>query len=117
MPIVKKEPRYVCIGYELCCGFERATALVDDLLKHFKGDNRVHDAEDDTRGWDGGRMAFVKVYYNTLEDAIALDAEVRRLLGRNVNFTYEARGSTGYGSRGPYLIVDSTTTLKERIAA
>ena len=90
MPIVKKETRYVAVAYELLCGFERATALAKDVYERLKSDEGFCSAEDDTRGWDGDRMAVVVVTYRTLEDVLRLDKQVRSLLSRNVDFTYDA---------------------------
>lgn len=114
MPLVKKDPRYVTVAYELCCGFERATALADDLHRILKSDAGFHSAKDDTRGWDGDRLAVVLVCYVTLEDANRLDHEVRRLLSRNVEYTYKPQVHQTYGSRGPHSYVTSTTALQER---
>lgn len=78
MPIVKRDARYVAVAYELMCGFERAAALADDLQKVLKGDKGFHSAVDDTRGWDGDRLAVVVVTYATLRDAVRLDGFVRK---------------------------------------
>jgi len=114
MPIVKRDARYVTVAYELCCGFERATALADGLSKQLKHDDGFRTAKDDTRGWDGDRMSVVVVTFNTLRDAIRLDCEVRRLLSRNVDFTYEAHVGTSYGSRGAHAVVTASTSVQER---
>lgn len=115
MPTVTKEERYVEVGYELNCGFERAEALAQDaylLLKDTKG---FDSAKDDTRGWDGCRKALVVVTYCTLRDAIRLDPKVRDLLSRKVDFTYNATCHTAYGSRGPTSYVTAATTVKLKI--
>lgn len=111
MPHVDKLERYVEIGYTLRCGYERATALADDLAKRLKDDKGLWGAKDDTRGWDGDRQACVKVTYCTLADAIRLEPEVRRLLSRNADFTYDAKMHISYGGRGPTSYVTSKTTL------
>lgn len=111
MPIVKKEARYVRVAYELCCGFERATALAADMCRELKADPGLYAATDDTRGWDGDRMAVIIVDYATLADANRLDAKVRALLSRNGDFTYAAHYGESYGSRGPSLTVDASTTF------
>ncbi len=111
MPHVNKHARYVTVAYELRCGFERAEALAQDACKALKEDLGFSSAEDDTRGWDGDRMAVVIVTYATLDDAVRLDAEVRRLLSRKVSFTYDARYHQCYGSRGPEGYVTASTTV------
>lgn len=116
MPIVKKDARYVTIGYELMCGYERATALAKDLSDSLKDDQGFYSAEDDTRGWDGDRMSLVKVTYYTLADANRLDATVRQHLSRKVDYTYEAHAGVSYGQRGPSLTVRASTTVTERVA-
>jgi hypothetical protein len=114
MPIVKRDARYVTVAYELLCGAERATALAADLSPHFKDDDGFHSAEDDTRGWDGDRMSVVVVTYNTLADAVRLDARVRSLLSRTVDYTYEPHYHTSYGSRGATGYVTASTSVSER---
>lgn len=116
MPIVKKDSRYVAIAYELMCGFERATALAKDVYERLKPDEGFCNAEDDTRGWDGPYMAVVVVTYRTLDDATRLDARVRSLLSRNVDFSYEPHLHTSYGGRGPTSYVTATTHIMEKAA-
>lgn len=117
MPIVKKVERYVTVAYELMCGFERCTALVAQLLKEMKDEPGVHSAKDDTRGWDGDRMAVACVDYRSLADAIRLDAKVRSILSRNVDFTYEPHVHISYGGRGPESYVTATTQCTPRVPA
>jgi hypothetical protein len=114
MPIVKRDARYVTVAYELLCGCERAVALAKDLRMQMKQEPGLRGAKDDTRGWDGDRMSVAVVTYNTLADAVRLDAAVRRLLSRNVDYTYEPRHSISYGSRGAVSSVTATTTCLER---
>jgi hypothetical protein len=103
----------VNVAYELLCGCERSTALAADLCKQMKHEPGLHSAKDDTRGWDGDRMSVVVVTYNTLADAVRLDAEVRRLLSRNVEYTYEPHYHTSYGSRGASGYVTARTTCRD----
>lgn len=114
MPTVKRAERYVAVAYELCCGYKRAEALIQDMLKHLKDERGVQSAKDDTRGWDGDRMAVAVVYYNTLADANRLDGRVRALLSRNVRYGYEAQVHTCYGGRGPESYVTARTSLEVR---
>ena len=114
MARVKKDERYVKVAYELCCGFERATALADDLEKVFFEEKGLHSADDDTRGWDGDRTAVVVVTYLTLADANRLDGIVRQQLSRTVDFTYDSKIQTSYGSRGPTSYVTAATSIVER---
>ena len=111
MPIVKKDARYVKVGYELCCGFERAGALADDVSKILEHDKGFWLADDVTCGWEPDNKALVEVVYVTMADAIRLDAQVRELLSRSVDFTYEATAGVNYGSRGPTLRVDTKTSI------
>jgi hypothetical protein len=113
MPRVTKDERYVEVGYELNCGFERATALADDLAKVLKDDDGFFQAKDDTRRWDGDRKSLVVVIYETLADANRLDQKVRQLLSRKTNFTYEAFETTYYGSTGARSSFEARTTLEE----
>jgi hypothetical protein len=99
----------VNVAYELLCGCERSTALAADLCKQMKHEPGLHSAKDDTRGWDGDRMSVVVVTYN----AVRLDAEVRRLLSRNVEYTYEPHYHTSYGSRGASGYVTARTTCRD----
>lgn len=80
MPTVKKEVRYVTVAYELCCGFRVAGRRAKALCAKLKNDDGLQSADDDTRGWDGDRLAVVRVWYRSLEDANRLDAIVRRCL-------------------------------------
>ena len=114
MPIVKKHPRYVVVAYELMCGFERGTALANELYKLLKNDKGFYSAQDDTRGWDGDRMALIKVTYNSLKDAIRLDSFSRKILSQNVNFSYNPNYGTSYGGRGAHLTVNPITTCEKR---
>jgi len=111
MPHIRKEERYVRVAYDLMCGYERATALADDVNKELKEDRGLHSAKDDTRGWDGDRMSCVVVTYDTLADAVRLDPIVRQLLSRKANFTYEPIYGESYGSTRAYLKVNSCTSL------
>lgn len=115
MPHVKLKARYVVVAYELCCGFERATALADDVTRVFKSDSGFCSAEDDTRGWDGDRLSVIKVTYNSLMDAVRLDDEIRRWLGRNVEFTCVLHDSVGYSRHGGELVVTASTTCRPRV--
>lgn len=114
MPTVTKNERYVEVGYELNCGYERAEALAQDACRQLKDDKGFDSAKDDTRGWDGDRKACVVVVYCTLNDAIRLDAKVRELLSRKVDFSYNPHLHTAYGSRGPESYVTATTSVTER---
>ncbi len=114
MPKVTKLERYVTIGYTLMCGFERATALADDLNRILKHDKGFDSAQDKTIGWDGDYHSHVAVTYCTLADAVRLDYEVRQLLSRNVDYTCVTRYGTSYSGRGPTLTVDMTTTVTPR---
>lgn len=109
MPVVKKDESYVNVAYELICGYERATALADDLNRLLHDDKGFSDAKDDTRGFD--RNAIVIVSFATLKDANRLDAKVRELLGRTISYTYKAEMHTAYGSRGPEGYVTAKTTV------
>jgi hypothetical protein len=100
----------VTITYSLQCGFERATALADDMAEILKDDPGFHSASDDTRGWD--IWAQIDVIYTSLEHAIRLDPRVRELLGRRANYTYEADSHISYGQRGPTSYVTAHTTLE-----
>jgi len=113
MPTVKKEERYVEVAYELMCGFERATSLADDLERILKDDEGFGRADDDTRGWDGDRMAVVVVTYATLKDANRLDGLVREKLSRSLDFTYEDSISYSYGRGGATANVRARTTVIE----
>lgn len=80
MPLIKTNPRYVIVAYELCCGFERATVLAKALCQALRYDKGLQSADDDSRGWDGERQSLVRVWYRSLADANRLDAKVRCLL-------------------------------------
>lgn len=112
MPHVRKEARYVKVAYELMCGFKRATALADDAEAELAADEGLESLDDDTRGWDGERMAVIVATYRTMADAMRLDAKVRELLSRRADFTYTPHCSTGYSAHGGHLVVRSSTTLK-----
>lgn len=116
MPRVNKAERYVKVVYELQCGYMRAEALAKDLCRNLRGESGLDSAKDDTRGWDGDRRAVVVVVYRTLQDANRLDARVRELLGRKVDFTYKPHVYSTYGSRGPSSYVTATTSIAERVA-
>lgn len=111
MPHVNKEERYVDVAYVLKCGFKRAEALANDLYKQMEDEEAIFSVKEDTREWDDERTAIVIVTYLTLKDANRLDAEVRRLLSRKANYTYDPNYGEGYGSRGPYLTVNPITSL------
>lgn len=111
MPRVTREERYVKVGYELNCGFERAQALARGLTEALKDEPALYDASDDTRGWDPENKSVVVVTYLTLKDANRLDQQVRQLLSRKADFTYDPNYGTGYGSVRPYLTVNPITTL------
>lgn len=111
MPTVKKDVRYVNIAYQLQCGFERSTALAQDLSIVLRDDLGFNGAKDDTRGWDGDNSSVVIVTYNSLDDANRLDTQVRELLGRKVNFTYEDEVHTSYARRGPISYVTACTSI------
>lgn len=114
MPKVNKLERYVTIGYNLKCGFERCQALCDDLLKVLKDDDGLWEAEDASIGFDGPTDSHAKVTYRTMADAIRLDPVVRRLLSRKADFTYDPCYGTSYSGRGPTLTVNPRTTLTQR---
>ena len=114
MARVKRDERYVVAAYELMCGFERAAALADNVSQVLKDDKGLLSAEDDTRGWDGDRLAVVLVTYKTLVDANRLDQQVRALLSLNIDFTYEAIEHISYGRLGPSSYVKAKTTISER---
>lgn len=114
MPRISKTERYVDVAYELHCGFERATALADAATEILKHDPGFDSAKDDTRGWDGDRLSVIVVTYCTLADAQRLDAEVRRLLSRKVDYEYHPSVHTSYGSRGPSSYVTAKTTITQR---
>lgn len=111
MPHINKKERYVSVAYELRCGCERATALTAELAKQMKGEPGFRGAKDDTRGWDGDRMAVVVADYNSLPDAVRLDPAVRRILSQAGDFTYQAHVGTAYGSRGAHATVTAATTF------
>ena len=111
MPRVTKEERYVEVGYELNCGYERAEALAKDLERELIDEPGLHSASDDTRGWDPENKSVVVVNYLTLKDANRLDQQVRQLLSRKADFTYDPNYGNGYGSSRPHLTVNPITTL------
>ncbi len=114
MPRVSKEERYVTVGYNLKCGFERCEALCKDLEKKLKDDKGFDSAKDSTIGWDGDNDSHAEVCYTTLADANRLDPIVRKLLSRKVDFTYDPNYGTSYGGRGPTLTVNPITTVTEK---
>lgn len=107
MPNVLKAAN-VRVYYQLQCCFERATALADDLYKQLK-DQGVTEAEDVTIGWD--RHAQIMIGFSSLAVAVKLDAKVRELLARKVNYTYKAECHTSYGRSGPEGFVTSSTSI------
>ena len=111
MPIVKKEVQYVVVAYELICGYERATALADDMEKTLRDEKGFLDAKDDTRGFD--RNSVILVTFATLQDAVRLDKVVREHLSRKVAFTYTPHLRTSYGSRGAESYVEASTTVQK----
>ncbi|CAE7314029.1 unnamed protein product [Symbiodinium microadriaticum] len=105
MPTVIKEENYVSVGYELCCGYERANALADDLCKVLADDKGLHSAEDKTTGFWPDNRSLVEVTYRSLADCLRLAPKVRELLSRKADYTYEAVYGTSYGQRGPSLTI------------
>ena len=113
MPHVNKDEVCVKVCYELKCGYERATALANDLNKQLADDKGYHRAEDITNGFVPNHTSYVEVTYMTLKDANRLDETVRKLLSRKVDFTYTAHAGVSYGSRGGHLSVRSYTEIVE----
>lgn len=62
------------------CGFERSGRIANHLKKVLEKDNGAGTIEDDTRGWDGDRMALLQVWYNSKEDYLRLDEQVRSII-------------------------------------
>jgi hypothetical protein len=80
MPNVKCKERYCTIAYEVCCDVDAVLFLIEDLKSRFAKDRRFRGVENETRLWDGDRKSCVVVLYDTVADAVRLDAEVRKVL-------------------------------------
>ncbi len=111
MPQIRKDEQYVNVGYELCCGYERATALADQMMRELKNEPGIRSAEDKTNGFYPDNRSLIEVTYLTLADANRLDKTVREMLSRKADFTYTAHSGVSYGQRGASMTVRTSTTL------
>lgn len=75
-----KDDQYCEVGYTLRCGYEKCIKTAYALSKHMKGKEGYCAARDDTRVVHGDNESLLVVQYNSFNDAVSLDSEVRVFL-------------------------------------